>query len=117
MGVCCGEVEEVVGSLERRRDAIEVELLAAAGGASLCTISRSAGSVPGVKYPEGRHAAIAELRRAVRAGESPSGALDRLVADWSAQLARARQRQMGADWVAYRAGGVDELSGWTEARR
>jgi hypothetical protein len=95
--------------LDRRRESIEQELVAASGGVSLCTISRSAGSVPGVKYLEGRMAALGEIRRAART----SGALDEVLAErtavWRSELTRAVDTSMGVDWRAYRAGGVDEL--------
>lgn len=97
-------------SIAERRKVVEQELTAAAGGASLCAISRSAGPVPGVKYLEGRLAVLMELGRAGRRGVDlaafTADALDR----WSERLRSAQEREMGADWTAYYAGGVDELT-------
>ncbi len=97
-------------SIAERRKLVEQELSAAAGGASLCSISRSAGPVPGVKYLEGRLAVLMELGRANRRGNDleafTAGARER----WSERLRSAQQRGMGADWTAYYAGGVDELT-------
>ena len=99
-----------LSELAERRESVEQALILAAGGASLCSISRSAGPVPGVKYLEGQLAALMELERAVRRGgdlvSTPTEMLDR----WSTRLDGARQREMGADWIAYYAGGVDELT-------
>jgi hypothetical protein len=96
--------------LAERRERVEQALTSAAGGASLCSISRSAGPVPGVKYLEGQMAALMELERAVRRGDdllsTPADILDH----WRARLDGARQRGMSADWIAYYAGGVDELT-------
>jgi hypothetical protein len=95
--------------LDRRRESIEQELVAASGGVSLCTISRSAGSVPGVKYLEGRMAALREIRRAARSNGAIGPVLAERTAVWRSELARAVDSSMGVDWRAYRAGGVDEL--------
>jgi hypothetical protein len=95
--------------LERRRESIGNDLVVAAGGASLCAISRSAGSVPVAKYLEGRMAAINELRREVRAGRSFDAVLAERSSVWRAELVRTVEASMGPDWRAYRAGGVDEL--------
>jgi hypothetical protein len=95
--------------LERRLESIGNELVAASGGASLCAISRSAGSVPGVKYLEGRMAATREIRRAVRAGRSFAEVLEERTNAWRTELVRTEDSSMGIDWRAYRAGGVDEL--------
>lgn len=95
--------------LDRRLEAIESELVVASGGASLCAISRSAGSVPGVKYLEGRMAAITEVRRAVRASRPFAEVLAERTSVWRAELRRTAESSMGVDWRAYRAGGVDEL--------
>ncbi len=92
-----------------RREQIEQALVSAAGGASLCSISRSAGPVPGVKYLEGQLAALRELERAVRRGDDLASTVAEALARWRTRLEGARQREMGQDWVAYYAG-VDELS-------
>ena len=101
---------DATGSLlEQRLVAIERELTEAAGGASLCAISRSAGSVPAAKYLEGRMAAIRELRRALAAGRSFAEVVDERRDAWRSAFEQAVERSMGPDWHAYRAGGVDEL--------
>ncbi|MCB1002087.1 MAG: hypothetical protein KDB40_22525 [Acidimicrobiales bacterium] len=102
--------DPVIEALDRRRDTIEQDLAAAAGGASMCAISRVAGSVPAAKHLEGRLAAVGELRRAVRRGGAVDDATIDLLVEWRAQLERARAGGMGPDWIAYRAGGVDELA-------
>lgn len=102
-------VDAAAELLERRHAAIEQELTAVAGGASLCAISRSAGSVPMAKYLEGRIAALREVRRGVRAGRPLAEVLPEIGDRWRVELGRAEERSMGADWRAYRAGGVDEV--------
>ena len=108
----------LAAEVDRRLGAVEAELTAAAGGASLCSISRSGGgSVPTVKYLEGRMAALLELRRTVRR-TSDDGA-DPVAAartEWTTALEDLRRRDAGPDWLAYRAGGVDELNELGPAR-
>jgi hypothetical protein len=99
-----------LSELEERRERVEQELTSAAGGASLCSISRSAGPVPGIKYLEGQMAALMELDRVVRRGDDLASASAEILERWSARLDGARQRGMSADWIAYYAGGVDELT-------
>lgn len=95
--------------LEARLAELEVELAAAVGSDSLCAISRTAGSVPAAKYLEGRLAALMALRRSLRGGESRTAALAALREEWHRGLEDVTARDAGADWQAYRAGGVDEL--------
>ena len=97
-------------SIAERRARVEQELTVAAGGASLCSISRSAGPVPGVKYLEGRMAALMELERAHRQGMGGTDVATEAHQRWTERLVGAQQRGMGADWTAYYAGGVDELA-------
>lgn len=97
-------------AIAERRARVEQELTAAAGGASLCSISRSAGPVPGLKWLEGRMAALMELERAGRRGVGGIDVVTEAHDRWSERLRGAQQRGMGADWTAYYAGGVDELA-------
>lgn len=97
-------------AIAERRARVEQELTAAAGGASLCSISRSAGPVPGLKWLEGRMAALMELERASRRGVGGIDVAIEAHDRWSERLRSAQQRGMGADWTAYYAGGVDELA-------
>ena len=71
--------------LDARREVVEQELGRALGNASLCSVSRSAGSVPAAKHLEGRLAALRDLRRALRRGEQAGEAVVRLAADWEAE--------------------------------
>ena len=106
----------IAGVVERRRSVVEAELSAAVGGASLCSISKKAGSVPTAKYLEGRLAVLSLLRRAVRSASDVGATLDELRAEWQAELDRVVGDDYGPDWRAYRAGGVDELDELAAAR-
>jgi hypothetical protein len=97
--------ELVAAEIER----LEHELTRAASGQSLCALSRSAGSVPGVKYLEGRLVAAGDLARSLT-GESPCAQARTLLHGWTDALAAVTNGRFGPDWVAYRAGGVDELA-------
>lgn len=110
----------VRGVVERHRAAIERDLAAVLGDASLCTASRSAGPVPAVKYHEGRFTAVSELGRLLRDADDrndPDEVIDEVVAEvvgeaiarWRAALDRDIELDRSIDWRAYRAGGVDEL--------
>ena len=96
--------------ISERRARVEQELTDAAGGVSLCSISRSAGPVPGLKWLEGRMAALMELERASRSGVGGTDVVTAAHERWTERLVGAQQRGMGADWTAYYAGGVDELA-------
>ena len=100
-----------LSELDRRLALVMPQLTAASGGASLCMISRSTGPVEGAKYLEGRMAVLTELRRAVNGSpDSPLGVVaDPIVRQWRSDLALQRERGAARGWVAYRAGGVDEL--------
>ena len=92
---------------------------AAAGGRSLCSLSRAGASVPTAKYHEGAAAALAEARRAV--ASLPDGVVD-------AAAVRAALRGVGARWhgesntagrsgpvwAGYLAGGIDALDQMTD---
>lgn len=92
----------------RRRAEAEAELSQAAGDRSLCAISTAGGRVDGVKHAEGRLAALMDVQRAVRRGDDPGAAAHSVLAAWTEALGKARDG-WGPSWVAYRAGGVDEL--------
>jgi hypothetical protein len=91
----------------------ERDLVTAAGDASLCAIGKSGQRVAGVKYLEGRSAALREYRRELTA-TSDDDVLDAVVARWRDRLRQALDHDMGPDWVAYRTGGVDALDDLAE---
>lgn len=81
----------------------------ASGAAAVCTWSRAGIPVPGIKYAEGRWAALREVERAVRRGVEPAAAAARALGIWDAALTALSDRDAGRDWIAYRTGGVDAL--------
>ena len=99
--------------LDRAIAAATADLEASAGGASLCVLSRRGRAVPGVKYHEGRWAALREVARTARAGVPGTGltatARAALTA-WGAQLVALETSGAGEDWLAYRTGGVDAIA-------
>jgi len=89
-----------------------------AGGAAVCTFTRSGRAVPGIKYAEGRWAALRELQRLTAGADEAAAATaiaERTTA-WQVQLDALVQRGAGADWIAYRTGGVDALHDLSTAR-
>jgi hypothetical protein len=96
--------------LEQRLADLERQLGRLAGDASLCAISKSGGQVDGAKYLEGRMVAVLEVRRAVRRGGDLAAQAAAALEDWTSELDAARARALGRGWIAYRAGGVDELT-------
>lgn len=96
--------------LEARLAAVEAELVAATGGASLCLVSKRGEAVDGPKYLEGRLAALLEVRRTVRRGGDLATRAAAALVEWSGELDDARRRGLGGGWIAYRTGGVDELT-------
>ncbi len=82
----------------------------ASSGAAVCAFSRSGVSVPGIKYYEGRRAALKELSRRLERNPDQTTAAREIQRDWSAALEHAVERSAGSDWIAYRRGGVDALA-------
>ncbi|MBI1375877.1 MAG: hypothetical protein GC157_00105 [Frankiales bacterium] len=106
-------------TLDERLDAL-LELAARdmdrlAGGAAVCTFTRAGVPVPGIKYAEGRWAALRELHRARRRSPDDGSLADGILGTWRDQLAALRERGAGPDWIAYRTGGVDALTELLEA--
>ena len=96
--------------LERLRADARSGLDAAAGGAAVCVFTRAGTPVPGIKYHEGRWAALTEVaRRCRRTGEDPGRVAVEVRTGWSEDLDRLRRRAAGPDWIAYREGGLDAL--------
>ncbi|MCA0329292.1 MAG: hypothetical protein LCI03_05220 [Actinobacteria bacterium] len=93
--------------LEHLLDDAASDLQRLSGGAAVCTFTRSGRAVPGIKYAEGRWAALREVHRGTSSG-GQQNARETLAA-WQRQLDAVVARGAGADWVAYRTGGVDAL--------
>lgn len=104
--------EAVLDVVEGGLEHAQSDLAAVAGNVSLCHLSRSGGPVSGVKYHEGRVAALRELRRACRRGDD--SALPKVLSTWRAEQERFAARPGTDDWKAYRTGGVDALLGVSE---
>ena len=102
---------DALPQLEVRLAKVMPQLTTASAGASLCMISRSTGPVDGAKYLEGRMAVLSELKRAVRRAPNASLAAvaEPIGRQWRSDLALQQDRGSARGWVAYRAGGVDEL--------
>ncbi|MGB2738034.1 MAG: hypothetical protein WBC27_08365 [Candidatus Nanopelagicales bacterium] len=93
-----------------------VHLQHAAGDTSMCDLSRTGSPVPALKYREGAWAALAEVRRKVGPDlDTTVTTATSTLQQWSAELDRARFRGSGANWLAYRTGGVDALNRLMEA--
>lgn len=101
--------DPVRSAIAQRMAAVEAELTEAAGSASLCSLSRSGGRVDGVKHLEGRMAALMECRRHVAGADEPARELDAISSRWRWELEASRTNDRGPSWIAYHAGGVDEL--------
>jgi len=97
--------------LDRLLEAAAADLDEAAGGGAVCAFTKAGTSVPGIKYHEGRWAALNGVaRRCRRDPQDPTTAALEISDDWSADLERLTQRDAGPDWLAYRRGGLDALA-------
>lgn len=106
--------QALVESVRARERAVLADLVAIAGGQSLCSPSRQGATAPAAKYCEGAAAALAEVRRAVEAvadGPDIASSARAVVLD-----VRARWREQshtmgrrGPDWAGYLTGGLDSL--------
>lgn len=80
------------------------------GGAAVCTFTRAGVPVPGIKYAEGRWAALRELQRELTRDSTDTTTARAALTRWTDALGTLRDRGAGADWIAYRTGGVDALT-------
>nr|NLI51182.1 hypothetical protein [Propionibacterium sp.] len=107
--VLAGLLDEAARSLQRL-----------AGGAAVCTFTRAGQPVPGIKYAEGRWAALRETQRRATVSAPPGGTAGvddpvlataaEVRATWAKNLQRAHERKAGPDWIAYHTGGLDALA-------
>ena len=106
--------QSLLESIQAREDVALVSLANAAGGQSICSLSRGPIPVPAVKYHEGAAAALAEARRAVRSvpdgpdapADVRSAILDICERWWAQSRSPGRT---GPSWTGYLAGGVDMM--------
>lgn len=102
-------------ALLRRLEALTEEAATSmsrlAGGAAVCTFTRAGIAVPGIKYAEGRWAALREVHRGAGPSDDDArAAAESSLVTWRTQLAAVEERGAGRDWIAYRTGGVDALT-------
>lgn len=95
--------------LDRLVDDAAAGLDSATGGTAVCTFTKAGTPVPGIKYAEGRWAALREVQRRVAKGASYEDALRQTHAVWSLALQALQERGAGTDWISYRTGGTDAL--------
>lgn len=95
--------------LEERIDEAARLMQARSSGQAVCALTKAGASVPGVKYVEGRWAALREVHRVVRAGRELASAAEAAERSWAEHLALLQARGASQDWIAYRSGGMDAL--------
>jgi hypothetical protein len=100
--------------LDERIARAEATLDAAAGSASLCTVSRSGTPMPGVKYPEGAWVALRDVRRSMTSAGGIEAALREVRQRWASDLAHHTAAGSGPDWLSYLTGGLDALDALAE---
>jgi hypothetical protein len=85
------------------------------GGQSVCALTKAGKSVPGLKYAEGRWAALREVRSKADSDAETPPVVAAVTAAWVGHLDRLQIRGAGVDWIAYRSGGIDALAELAEA--
>ncbi|MFY9263278.1 MAG: hypothetical protein GX483_01445 [Actinomycetaceae bacterium] len=90
-------------------DAVE-DITRLTGGVAMCTYTKAGNPVPGIKYAEGRWAALKVVRRSAERGVNYYDAVVAAQAAWQTKLARLEENGAGKDWMAYQHGGVDALA-------
>lgn len=99
-------------ALDRLLREAERDLAAVGGDVALCVLTKAGRPVPGVKYHEGRRAALVDvLRRCRRTGREPGEVAAERLEEWQSDLSRLTGRAAGPDWIAYTQGGIDALAG------
>lgn len=99
-------------TLARLISEAEQELTRQTGGENVCRLEKDGRITGGVKYSEGRLAALNAVRRLLQPdSEAAADAeIDRLLVRWRADLQGWQERpQPPRTWVAYTQGGVDAL--------
>ena len=97
--------------LDRLLEAAAAGLDEMAGGGAVCAFTKAGTPVPGIKYHEGRWAALNEVARRCRRDSQDAATVALEITEaWSADLERLTQRDAGPDWIAYRHGGLDALA-------
>lgn len=104
--------------LDEQLAAAEQAVMVSTGGAAWCQLQRDGRITGGVKYDEGRLAALMAIRRRWRT--SDPAAWEQLLVDelqqWQQGLADVQKQPKPAlPWLAYRQGGVDALTMLHEA--
>ena len=79
-------------------------------GRALCGAAKAGTAVPGMKYAEGRWAALREVQREHRAGATITAAASGVEQSWAGHLEALERRGGGANWIAYRRGGVEVMA-------
>jgi hypothetical protein len=79
------------------------------GGVAMCTFTKAGVAVPGMKYAEGRWAALRQVRRTSVTTGSVHRATAAARSAWRATIDRAGAGSVGPDWIAYWSGGIDAL--------
>ncbi len=87
------------------------------GGQAVCTFTKAGQAVPGLKYAEGRWAALREVQHNTRSGAELAEVVATAAAAWGTHLDRLEARSAGADWIAYRSGGTDALTELSDTLR
>jgi len=101
----------VPAELQRLIEEATAGLDAAARGVPVCVATKAGKPAPGVKYHEGRWAALTEVaRRCRRTTEDAAEVASDVRRAWDDELRRLTEHAAGADWVAYREGGADALA-------
>lgn len=98
-----GLLEEAAKSMQRL-----------SGGMAVCTLTRSGKPVQGVKYAEGRWAALRETERKASADQELTDVLAQVTTTWQSALRRGRETRTGPEWIAYYTGGLDALAELTD---
>ena len=98
-------------ALDRLLREAERDMAAVAGDTAVCVFTKAGRAVPGLKYHEGRRAALGDVaRRSRRTEREPVDVATELLPTWESDLRRLTEKAAGPAWIAYTQGGIDALT-------
>ena len=110
-------IHEILSVLEHNIAAVEQSLSGSTGERSLCQLHKDGKITGGMKYDEGRYAALRKIRRIVKSNKAveitpeTSKRLRQEAEEWQRMLQAYQYKpERPMPWIAYAQGGLDAIT-------
>jgi hypothetical protein len=108
--------DDLLSAIQNRIEEVEQALVASTGERSLCQLHKDGTVTGGIKYDEGRYAALRRIRRFVKSSTDREislevlGPLQQEADDWRRMLQTYQEKSdPPTQWIAYAQGGLDAV--------